>query len=77
MCNQGEETPIHLIHECDLLHMESVSHFGISYNEPRRRIFLLNWGAKHQRLFHKDDELPNPLAPPAFHTMSDSEEDEE
>jgi len=42
LCEQGEETLIHLIHECDPFHMESIQYFGISYHDRMRGVYLLN-----------------------------------
>ena len=83
LCDQGEETPIHLIHECDALHVKSVEFFGMPMYEVRTNKPVLVWNTRNlygfinlpqiQRLIADDFNDPSV---PANHDISDSEAEE-
>ena len=43
ICGDGEETPIHLIHDCGPLHFASIQTFGIQEGYNNRTDFTLKW----------------------------------
>ena len=70
LCQQGEETPFHLVHECDSLYFDSIAHLQAPrHNEiVDKNNYTLNWSTrgllgflrttKIDKLFTKEDEEP-------------------
>ena len=43
LCGEGDETPIHLIHECPPFHEDSLHFFGEQEGDPKNDNFELRW----------------------------------